>query len=352
MGKTIAGIQQIGIGVTDARQAFKWYSKYFGADIQIFADEAEANLMQKYTGGKPHKRLAILAMNLQSGGGFEIWEYTSRKSQPAAFDLQLGDLGIFVTKIKCKNVKKLFDLYKEENLNLLGDISKTPDGKNHFFLKDPYGNLFEIVEGYGWFKDEKRLTGSNFGCVIGVSDIEQSMKLYSDILGYDTVIFDETGVFDDYNVISGGKNKFRRVLLKHSQSRKGPFSKLFGPSEIELVQVLDRQPEKIYKNRYWGDQGFIHLCFDINGMDALQKECESKGFPFTVDSSNTFDMGEAGGHFSYIEDPDGTLIEFVETHRVPVLKKLGLYLNLKKRNPEKALPNWIVKSLAFNRVKA
>jgi hypothetical protein len=62
-------------------------------------------------------------------------------------------------------------------------------------------------------------------------------------------------------------------------------------------------------------------------------------------------MGEAAGHFAYNEDPDGTLIEYVETHKVPIAKKYGLYLNLKKRNPEKPLPNWVVKCLRFGRVK-
>ncbi len=62
-------------------------------------------------------------------------------------------------------------------------------------------------------------------------------------------------------------------------------------------------------------------------------------------------MGEAAGHFAYIEDPDGTLIEFVETHKVPIIKKLGWYLDLKKRNPNKALPGWMIKSLRFSRVK-
>jgi hypothetical protein len=86
-------------------------------------------------------------------------------------------------------------------------------------------------------------------------------------------------------------------------------------------------------------------------MAQLRDKCVSLGHPFTVDSSNSFDMGEAAGHFSYIEDPDGTLIEFVETHKVPILKKLGWYLNLKKRNPQKSLPGWMLKSLAFNRIK-
>ena len=91
-------------------------------------------------------------------------------------------------------------------------------------------------------------------------------------------------------------------------------------------------------------------------MDALRKLCADKGYPFTVDSSaaqqgQSFDMGEAAGYFSYIEDPDGTLIEFVETHKVPVLKKLGIYLNLKKRNPEKPLPDGVIKALGLNRFK-
>jgi len=89
----------------------------------------------------------------------------------------------------------------------------------------------------------------------------------------------------------------------------------------------------------------------VQGIEQLRKECEGKGFPFTVDSSDTFDMGEAGGRFSYIEDPDGTLIEFVETHKVPVVKKIGWYINLKNRKPGKFLPTWMLKAMSLNRVK-
>ena len=86
-------------------------------------------------------------------------------------------------------------------------------------------------------------------------------------------------------------------------------------------------------------------------MKLLKQECAEAGFPFTVDSENSFDMGKAAGHFSYIEDPDGTLIEFVETHKVPIIKKLGLYLNLKNRNPDKNLPDWLVKLLGLSTIK-
>ena len=78
MRKIICGIQQIGIGIPNLHEAWKWYRKAFGMDIRMFEESAEAGLMIKYTGGKVHSRSAALAINMAGGGGFEIWQYTSR----------------------------------------------------------------------------------------------------------------------------------------------------------------------------------------------------------------------------------------------------------------------------------
>ncbi|PLW98783.1 MAG: glyoxalase [Marinilabiliales bacterium] len=355
MAKIISGIQQMGVGIPNVYEAWKWYRENFGADIRIFDEAAEAGLMLPYTGGQPRKRHAVLAMNLQGGGGFEIWQYTERTPQLPEFDIQLGDLGIFITKIKCKNANQTYSIFKEKGLNVLGEVKKNPAGEDHFFVKDPYNNIFQLEESKEWFKDEGKPTGTVYGAVIGVTDIEKARKLYSDLLGYDKVVYDEKGQFDEFASLPGGNGAFRRVRLAQSKPRVGSFSKLFGEAYIELVKVEDREPKKIFEGRLWGDRGFIHLCFDIRGMNDLRKECEEKGFPFTVDSANAFekgfDMGEAAGHFSYIEDPDGTLIEFVETHKVPLMKKLGIYLNMKKRAPEKPVPNWIIKGMKLHRYK-
>ena len=78
-------------------------------------------------------------------------------------------------------------------------------------------------------------------------------------------------------------------------------------------------------------------------MKDLEVELTAAGHPFTVDSSNSFDMGEASGQFSYIEDPDGTLIEFVETHKIPIVKKIGWFVDVRKRAQEKPLPKWMLR---------
>ncbi|MFA5668867.1 MAG: VOC family protein [Balneolaceae bacterium] len=354
MEKVIAGIQQIGIGNPNAPEATEWYREYFGMDIKVFEDEATAELMAPYTGGKPQDRNAILTMSMRGGGGFEIWQFTSRTPVAADFEIQLGDLGINACKIKSIDVAKTYEDFNMAGLEVLTSLKENPAGDLSFFVKDLNGNLFQVVKGLEFFsKRADRTTGGVAGAIIGSSDIEKSRTLYSDILGYDEVVYDETDSFADFDGIFGGEKKIRRVLLRHSQPREGGFSKLLGPTEIELVQIMDKRvkPKKIFEDRYWGDLGFIHLCFDVQGMDALKEECKSKGFPFTVDSADSFGMGTAAGRFSYVEDPDGTLIEFVETHKVPIMQKLGLSIDMTKRDPRKSLPNFILSAMRINKMK-
>jgi len=354
MTKQINGIQQLGVGVEKLDVAFKWYRENFGMDILVFDEKAVAELMLHHTEGESRERHAILALNMQGGGGFEVWQHTGKTPIGPHDAILLGDLGISVGKLKTLDAAVAYKSFKEKGLNLLTELSLDPAGNPHFYLQDPFENIWEIVQNSYLFEPTKAYTGGILGTVIGVADIESSLKVYTDILNYDIVVYDKTDIFSDWKGLPGSENKFRRILLRHSETRTSPFSPLFGPSEIELVQVFDREPVDIFKGRMWGDLGFIHLCFDMYGMDDLREEVKAKGFPFTVDSAHqgdTFDMGEAAGSFSYIQAPEGTLIEFVETHKVPILKKLGFYINLNKRPTNKPLPRFILKLFSLKRVK-
>ena len=99
MDTIICGIQQIGVGVTDVVEAYNWYIKAFGCDVMMADADGVAERMLPYTGGKPRRRRAVLAVNLQGGGGFEIWQPMDgnihQMEQPAC----LGDLGTFAAPI-------------------------------------------------------------------------------------------------------------------------------------------------------------------------------------------------------------------------------------------------------------
>jgi catechol 2,3-dioxygenase-like lactoylglutathione lyase family enzyme len=347
----ISGIQQVGIGVADVTEAFRWYMKAFGCDIKILDDDGVAERMLPYTGGKPQPRHAILAINLRGGGGFEIWQPKGRTLRYLDEKPRLGDIGIFACKVKCTDIERAYHHLRHTGGALLaGKIEDNPAGVRHFFLNDPYGNLFEVEEDTYVFSKVDNHTGGANGVMIGVSDIEKSAAFYGKLLGYDVVEYDETGVFDDLLSITGGDKRLRRMMLKPSAPLQGPLCELMGNSHIELIHSSDIQPVRLYENRWWGDPGFIHLCFDVRGMEDIRKMAESLGHPFVCDSGADFRMGEADGHFTYVEDPDGTLIEFVETFKIPVLKKWGIYLHLKNRDDRKPLPRYITKALRFLKV--
>lgn len=346
----ISGIQQLGVGVRDVYTAFHFYRRNLGMDVKMFEEAADAALMLPYTSGEVRSRHAILAINLQGGGGFEIWQYTTRKPLAPIRDISLGDLGIYAGIVRSNNVSAMHQSLTKAGLDT-GAIFITPDQKPAFFFTDPFGNKFMMLQDAYLFHQTGHLSGGPMGAVIGVSDMDEAIRLFRDLLGYDKVLADRRGRFSEYALLPGGTDEFRHVVLAHKGTRSGAFSRLIGPTRIELLEVKGKQPFKIFDGRDWGDLGFIHLCFDINGMDALHQRAIQLGYPFTVDSASSFDMGEAAGRFAYIE-MQGTLIEFVETHKIPILKKIGWYLNLRKRPPTKPLPDWILKALRYTRQKS
>ena len=341
----ISGIQQIGVGVTDADTAYQWYRTHFGAGVQVFADAAVADKMTPYTSGEARERYAILALNMRGGGGFEIWQYTEREPVACPFTPEVGDLGIYAGKLKCVDAHVARDFLLRRGADLVGDgVTHRPDNVSSFVVRDLYGNPYEIVEHPVHFVSKRHPIGGVFGAVIGCSDLEASKAFYQRVLGYDQVLF-ETEEAGALAGLPGGDRSLRRCVLRAGKPRVGAFAPLLGPTEIELVQTPGHAGRKIFEGRDWGDQGFIHLCFDVRGMDALRQHAADLGAPFTVDSGTSFDMGDAAGRFAYCEDPDGALIEFVETHKLPVLKRPAFSLDLRKRDPAKALPRWMLRAL-------
>lgn len=335
----ISGIQQVGIGVNDADKAWDWYAKHFGMDLPIFSDEAEANLMGKYTGDTIHKRKAILAMNLQGGGGFEIWQFTSRKPEARSVPTKLGDLGITHIHLRTKDTNKAHQYFSGLDVITVSGVETNELNKKWFELEDPFGNLFKIIEDDYCFMSTGALVGGVMGVTIGVSDMKKSITLYQKSMQYDTLV-------------SKKKNgALEHVWLQPTQNEESAFSHLLGPTKLELVCDTSNKREAIFSNRYWGDLGYIHVCFDVQRMNKLREFAKEQNHPFQVDSENSFDMGEAAGQFAYVEDEDGTLIELVETHKVPIMKKMGWYINLRNKKKQKPLPRIIFKVLGLNRKK-
>ena len=350
---SLMGIQQICVGTSDIKALWKWYAEMFHFDVRVLEDESEVSLRQRYTGGKSLRRHACVTVNMQGGGALEMWQYTDRQPQAPLFETQVGDLGIFMVKIKSHNIQA----YQEElsaKCDTVTPVVTDPRGLPTFYLFDPEGNCFQVVEDNTVFIDEGNFSGGVVGATIGVSDMEKAMTVYRDILGYDELVYDKQGAFQDWHTLAGGLQNYRRVLLRKLKQPEGQFSEFYGPSVIELVQALDRTPRNRYEGRLWGDPGFCEISFEAVNMRELEDYCRKKGHPYTIDSSmeqKHFRMGKASGHFAVIEDADGTLIEFVETHKLPLLPKLNILMDMTRRDRSKPISRFLFHLMRLNRVK-
>lgn len=352
MYKRINGIQHIGVGVSDSESSQKWYRKYLGMDVRIFDGVAPAPLMDVYTHNKTITKRASMILNLQGGCAMEVVQPISFSPKRVDFETELGDIAIYIAQVKTRDVNKTFEFYKNSGVKLLTEIVKMPNGEETFYFEDPNGLIFQSVKGDHFYTKNDRITGGPNGCVIGVSDINTSMKLYSDILGYDKIVYDETNVFEDFKCLKGGDKQFRRIRLTQSNPPGGGFAKVSADTYVELIQAIDYKPKKIWKGRIWGDVGFVHLGIDVRGMRNLGEDLTARGFGFTCDTNDTLDMGGTTRvHCTYIDDPDGILIEMIEVYKIPIIEKLGIFLNVERRNPLKPLPDFMLKALRFTRIK-
>jgi catechol 2,3-dioxygenase-like lactoylglutathione lyase family enzyme len=349
--KRINSIQHIGVAVQNMDDSLKFYRAVFGMNIPFFDSVQPAPLMDIYTHNATITKRASMIMNLQGGCAMEVIRPTSFEPKKADFQIQVGDIHIFQVHFKTNDIQAMHEHCKNQDVPALSTLVKNPLNKDVFDLQDLDGNMFRVEESNEKYHDMGHASNGVVGCSIGVKNIEASMKLYADILGYDKIVYDATGTFEDYVHLPGGKGKFRRVRLEQSAPTGGGFAKVIGKTFIELIQALDREPNRIFKGRIWGDSGFVHLGLDVKNMADLGSELDAAGFGFRCDSSNALSMGKTRVHCTYIDDPDGTLIECIEVYKVPIIEKWGIFLNVEKRDPLKPLPNFMLKALRFSKIK-
>ena len=348
----IQGMQHIGIAVTDMDRSLRLYRQLFGMDIPFFDSVQEAPLMDSHTRGETILKRASMVLNLQGGCAFEVLQPTSFEPKPASWEIGLGDLGIAVVQMKTKDIVRMHKhALQFDDVNCDDKLTTTPWGAPTFFLNDLDGNVFQILEASDSFAKTGHASGGVLGCTIGVSNMEASMKLYTATLGYSEVVFDETAVQSDWSHRPHGSETYRRVRLTQPNPGSGGFGPLTGRTYIELVQAEDRSGRFIFEDRIWCDTGFAHLGFDVRGMENLGKTLSAQGVGFRCDTADAIGMGETKVHCTYIDDPDECWLEMIEVHKIPIIEKWGLFMDVQKRGADESLPRWMLYALKFSRIR-
>lgn len=347
----VTGIMCLAIGVKDSRAAISWYKNAFGMDVNIFSQTGNTQDFSAITDDKALLRETNFLVNRFGGGGMKITRLLDCEPRPCAFTPRYGDLGIFCGKIKCTDLLSHYERFSIMTDTDISPLMKDPLGHYHFWVRDPFGNFFQVMESDQWYQTPEHTTGGVLGVVVGVKDMDAALPFYRDILGIREVIYDYSGEFSDIPTQGLYRQRYRRILLRKPPSGIGYFSRLWGEIQIELVQPLDRAGRYIYEGRHWGDCGFMHLNFEAANLTTLRQKTMVYDCPLTVDIIDYPICTKGNAKFFILSDPDKTLFMFSEPEHVPFIPELGLFISVTGRDAYKPLPRWMVKLMVMRRMK-
>lgn len=160
---------------------------------------------------------------------------------------------------------------------------------------------------------------------IGVSDIDRSLEFYGDLLEFTQVMFDYTGFLPGMEGVTGKSKINARVVMLKNQNT-GPL----GLGMIKLVHLLPPdEPDPCFIQQLslgkpesptvagalrWGDIAIAEACFNTRiSTSKITEQLADKGVKVeSAAATYKFPPYDAETTFSYVRDPDNSLIELAD----------------------------------------
>lgn len=172
----IRSISHAGLTVRDFEKAVKWYYDMFGLRLvseQVLEKEQVEMLYPLY--GIHNTRIRLGFLRAPKGGVIEIFEFTPvLDAQKTVWNRP----GLTHFALDVKNVNKWYNTLKEKGVYFFSGPQNT-DGTDWVFLKDPDGNLIELIDLKGNYSALRLLGG-----IVGRVMVRGKFKNYYMETGY------------------------------------------------------------------------------------------------------------------------------------------------------------------------
>jgi catechol 2,3-dioxygenase-like lactoylglutathione lyase family enzyme len=297
----ITGVHHIALGVKNLEIMKSFYKDILGFNIleaPALPNDIMSGIMRGVT---PEFTVGMLSQD-EDGIIIEFIHMITPCPRAIRRDSRYGDIGANKITVAVSDVNDVYRDIKGKVNFVSGPRSVVLPGYgsyNFVYLKDPEGNLIELVSG------AKLPVNNQFRGVrwvgISVTDLERSISFYKKYAGFDTVFVEPHENFSGLvNEVCGSEQtRVRSCILSSSK----------GGGMVELFEVIEPRGRSIPFYTSWGDFGYMHTAMICRNVAEIVDNFEKEGIEFFIKLQHV--PGEKGTSFSYVRDPDGIPLEFL-----------------------------------------
>ena len=135
----------VAITVADFNRTVKFYSDVFGAPVVgVNCDHDPARLRSFFGVDAESPELKIGWIRIPGGATIEVFEFTP--SLPQSEEVTWSRPGITHFSMNVRNTARWHDHLLAKGVEIVTPVEQSPKGHTFFFVKDPDGNLIELID--------------------------------------------------------------------------------------------------------------------------------------------------------------------------------------------------------------
>jgi catechol 2,3-dioxygenase-like lactoylglutathione lyase family enzyme len=135
----------VAITVADFNRSVRFYADVFGAPVVGVNEDHEAHRLQTFFGvDSDAPTLKIGWIRIPGGATIEAFEFTPTQQPPA--DVVWSRPGITHFAMNVKDTAKWHEYLVSKGVEIVSAPEQSPKGHTFFFVKDPDGNLIELID--------------------------------------------------------------------------------------------------------------------------------------------------------------------------------------------------------------
>lgn len=139
----VRSFSHVGLTVSDFNKAVKFYWEVFGCPLVGVADTPPERVRSFFGVEAAPGTCKIGWIRVPGGGVLEIFHFEPK--QPAV-KIPWNRVGLTHFSMNVRNLQKWHDYLQSKGVEIVSKPERSPRGHSFFFVRDPDGNLIELMD--------------------------------------------------------------------------------------------------------------------------------------------------------------------------------------------------------------